>query len=308
MNEAKAMHVAVLMGGWSAEREVSLDSGKACAAALRECGHKVTEIDMGRDLHRLLDALEPKPDAVFNALHGRYGEDGTVQAILDILQIPYTHSGLLASAVAMDKVQAKKLLADAGVPSPAGTVTDRESLADGPPMAPPCVIKPVNEGSSVGVQILPDSETPIDFGLWQEGQPLLVEEFIPGRELTVAVMGDKALGVTELQPKSGFYDYEAKYTDGKTVHKCPAPVAESVAADAMRFAEQAHAALGCRGVSRADFRYDDTDGEPGKLYMLEVNTQPGMTSLSLVPEQAAAAGISFAALVDWMVQQARFEQ
>lgn len=300
-------HVAVLMGGWSAERDVSLDSGKACAAALRECGHEVTEIMPTRDLRQLLDALEPHPDVVFNALHGRYGEDGTVQAVLDILQIPYTHSGLLASAMAMDKVQAKKLLADAGIPSPEGTVVIREDLKNGPPLEPPCVIKPVNEGSSVGVQIVPDAETSLDLSLWSEGQMLLVEKFIPGRELTVAVMGDRALGVTELEPKSGFYDYEAKYTDGKTMHVCPALVDETIAEEAKRFAERAHRAFGCSGVTRSDFRYDDTGGEPGKLYMLEVNTQPGMTSLSLVPEQAAVAGISFAALVDWMVEQARFE-
>ncbi len=207
----------------------------------------------------------------------------------------------------MDKVQAKKLLAEAGIPSPEGTVVTREDLGDGPPLEPPCVIKPVNEGSSVGVQIVPHADTSIDLDLWSEGQSLLVEKFIPGRELTVAVMGDRALGVTELEPKSGFYDYEAKYTDGKTTHVCPAQVDETIAEKAMRFAERAHHAFGCRGVTRSDFRYDDTGGEPGKLYMLEVNTQPGMTSLSLVPEQAAAAGISFAALVDWMVEQARFE-
>ena len=300
-------HVAVLMGGWSVERDVSMDSGKACATALRKCGHQVTEISLNRDLKQLLEALNPRPDVVFNALHGRYGEDGTMQAILDILKIPYTHSGLLASAIAMDKVQAKKLLVEAGIPSPEGTVVTREDLENGLPLEPPCVIKPVNEGSSVGVQILSDRVTTLDNNLWSEGQKLLVEKFIPGRELTVAVMGDKALGVTELQPKSGFYDYEAKYTDGKTRHVCPAIVDETIAGEAMRFAERAHHTLGCSGVTRSDFRYDDTGGEPGKLYMLEINTQPGMTSLSLVPEQAAEAGISFEALVDWMVGQAEFE-
>ena len=300
-------HVAVLMGGWSAERNVSLDSGKACATALRECGHEVTEIDVTRDLQQLLIILEPRPDVVFNALHGRYGEDGTVQAVLDILQIPYTHSGLLPSAIAMDKVQAKKLLADAGIPSPEGTVVTRRDLERSPPFEPPYVIKPVNEGSSVGVQIVPDTKTSLDFNLWSEGQNLLVEKFIPGRELTVAVMGNKALGVTELEPKSGFYDYEAKYTNGETTHMCPAMVDETIAEKAMLFAERAHRVFHCSGVTRSDFRYDDTNGEPGNLYILEVNTQPGMTSLSLVPEQAAAAGISFASLVDWMVDQARFE-
>ncbi|MBO43418.1 MAG: D-alanine--D-alanine ligase [Rhodospirillaceae bacterium] len=300
-------HVAVLMGGWSEEHDVSMDSGRACATALRKCGYQVTEINLTRDLKQLLEAFKPRPDVVFNALHGRYGEDGTMQAVLDILKIPYTHSGLLASAIAMDKVQAKKLLANAGIPSPAGTVVTREDLENGLPLEPPCVIKPVNEGSSLGVQILQDRDTTLDISLWSEGQKLLVEKFIPGRELTVAVMGDRALGVTELEPKSGFYDYEAKYTDGKTKHVCPAIIDEKIAGEAMRFAERAHHTLGCSGVTRSDFRYDDTGGEPGKLYMLEINTQPGMTSLSLVPEQAAVAGISFEALVDWMVGQAGFE-
>ena len=300
-------HVAVLMGGWSEEHDVSMDSGRACATALRKCGYQVTEINLTRDLKQLLEAFKPRPDVVFNALHGRYGEEGTMQAVLDILKIPYTHSGLLASAIAMDKVQAKKLLANAGIPSPAGTVVTREDLENGLPLEPPCVIKPVNEGSSLGVQILQDRDTTLDISLWSEGQKLLVEKFIPGRELTVAVMGDRALGVTELEPKSGFYDYEAKYTDGKTKHVCPAIIDEKIAGEAMRFAERAHHTLGCSGVTRSDFRYDDTGGEPGKLYMLEINTQPGMTSLSLVPEQAAVAGISFEALVDWMVGQAGFE-
>lgn len=300
-------HVAVLMGGWSAEHDVSMDSGRACATALRKCGYQVTEINLTRDLKQLLEAFKPRPDVVFNALHGRYGEDGTMQAVLDILKIPYTHSGLLASAIAMDKVQAKKLLANAGIPSPEGTVVTREDLENGLPLEPPCVIKPVNEGSSLGVQILQDRGTTLDISLWSERQELLVEKFIPGRELTVAVMGDRALGVTELEPKSGFYDYEAKYTDGKTRHVCPAIIDEKIAGEAMRFAERAHHTLGCSGVTRSDFRYDDTGGEPGKLYMLEINTQPGMTSLSLVPEQAAVAGISFEALVDWMVGQAGFE-
>jgi D-alanine-D-alanine ligase len=207
----------------------------------------------------------------------------------------------------MDKVQAKKILAAAGIPSPEGVVVDRKTLEKGPPLKAPCVIKPVNEGSSVGVQIIQDEDTPLDLSKWGVDQALLVEEFIPGRELTVAVMGDRALGVTELKPKTGFYDYTAKYTDGKTTHLCPARINKRTADEAMRFAERAHVALGCRGVSRSDFRYDDTDGEPGRLYMLEVNTQPGMTSLSLVPEQASAVGISFATLVDWMVEQARFE-
>ena len=307
MSQNKDKHIVVLKGGWSAERKVSLDSGKACANALKTIGYRVTEIDIKRDLTQLLNALKPKPDIVFNALHGRYGEDGSISAILNILEIPYTHSGLLPSALAMDKFQAKRLLLTAGIPFPAGTITDRETLAYRLPIDPPIVVKPINEGSSVGVQIIRENASFVDFDQWQEGQKLLVEEFIPGRELTVAVMGDKALGVTELQPKSDFYDFEAKYTDGKTVHKCPALIDDNVSAEAMKYAELAHKTLGCRGISRSDFRYNDTAGEPGKLFMLEVNTQPGMTSLSLVPEQAAMAGITFAGLVEWMVKQARFD-
>ena len=307
MSQNKDKHILVLKGGWSAERKVSLDSGESCATALREIGYRVTEVDIKRDMVQLLDALDPKPDVVFNALHGRYGEDGSIPAILNILKIPYTHSGLLPSALAMDKFQAKTLLLSAGIPFPRGTVADRKALAYRLPIDPPIVVKPINEGSSVGVQIIRQNASFVDFEQWQEGQKLLVEEFIPGRELTVAVMGDKALGVTELQPKSDFYDFDAKYTYGKTIHKCPAPIDANVSAEAMKYAELAHKVLGCRGISRSDFRYNDTAGEPGKLFMLEVNTQPGMTSLSLVPEQAAMAGISFAGLVDWMVKQARFD-
>ncbi len=307
MSQNKDKHIVVLKGGWSAERNVSLDSGKACADALKKIGYRVTEVDIKRDLTQLLDALNPKPDIVFNALHGRYGEDGSIAAILNILEIPYTHSGLLPSALAMDKFQAKQLLLSAGIPFPTGIITDRETLSCRLPIDPPIVVKPINEGSSVGVHIIRENASFVDFDQWQEGQKLLVEEFIPGRELTVAVMGDEALGVTELQPNSDFYDFEAKYTHGKTVHKCPALIDDNVSAEAMKYAELAHKILGCRGISRSDFRYNDTAGEPGKLFMLEINTQPGMTSLSLVPEQAATAGISFAGLVDWMVKQARFD-
>jgi len=307
VSQNKDKHIVVLKGGWSAERKVSLDSGKACANALKTIGYRVTEIDIKRDLTQLLNALKPKPDIVFNALHGRYGEDGSISAILNILEIPYTHSGLLPSALAMDKFQAKRLLLTVGIPFPAGIITDRETLACRLPIDPPIVVKPIDEGSSLGVQIIRENTSFVNFDQWQEGQKLLVEEFIPGRELTVAVMGDKALGVTELQPKSDFYDFEAKYTDGKTVHKCPALIDDNVSAEAMKYAELAHKTLGCRGISRSDFRYNDTAGEPGKLFMLEVNTQPGMTSLSLVPEQAAMAGITFARLVEWMVKQARFD-
>ncbi len=300
-------HVAVLMGGWSVEREVSLVSGKACAEALRERGYQVSEIDVGRDVVKLLGNLDPHPDVVFNALHGRVGEDGCIQGVLNILGLPYTHSGLLASALAMDKPIAKRVFAGAGIPCPEGIVVDLKAISNGSVMDAPYVVKPVNEGSSVGVHVVleGDNYPGIDPERWPFGNEVLVEPYIPGRELTVAVMGDRALGVTELRPHEGFYDYEAKYSDGKTTHLCPAPVSGEVMQKAMDYAVTAHRTLGCRGVSRADFRYDDTEGEPGRLYMLEINTQPGMTPLSLVPEQAAHAGIDFGALVSWMVEEAR---
>jgi D-alanine-D-alanine ligase len=296
--------IAVLMGGWSAEREVSLVSGKACADALEARGYEVTRIDLRRDLSALLAAMEAKPDVVFNGLHGRWGEDGNIQAVLNILGVPYTHSGLLASAVAMDKAMAKKLFEAEGIPCPPGEVVAIEKLRAGHVMDPPYVVKPNDEGSSVGVHLVQpgDNELPLDD--LEAGRPVLVEKYIAGRELTVSVMGDRALAVTELRPHQGFYDYTAKYTDGKTTHLCPAPVSDEVAQKAMDYAVTAHRALGCRGVSRADFRYDDTQKDPGDLYMLEVNTQPGMTPLSLVPEQAAHAGISFEDLMEWMVENA----
>ena len=300
-------HVTVLMGGWSAEREVSLDSGKAVAKALGAGGYEVDTVDVGHDVAAALVALEPRPDAVFNALHGRWGEDGNVQGVLNILGLPYTHSGLLASAMAMDKVVAKRLFAATGITCPEGIVVDIDAVLAGHVMEPPYVVKPINEGSSVGVHIVMagDNYPGIDRAAWKFGSEVLVERYIPGRELTVVVMGDKSLGVTELQPHKGFYDYEAKYTDGKTTHLCPAPLSEKISHMAMDAALEAHRALGCRGVSRADFRYDDTDHDPGKLYLLEINTQPGMTPLSLVPEQAAQIGIDFGALVSWMVEAAQ---
>ncbi len=296
--------VTVLMGGWSTEREVSLVSGAACADALRDCGYQVSCIDVKGNLRALMDGLEPAPDVVFNALHGRYGEDGKIQGMLDILGLPYTHSGVLASALAMDKQIAKSVFAARGIPCPEGEVMPVAQVADHLEFEPPYVVKPNNEGSSVGVTIVRpgDNQNPADD--WPFGEDVLVERFIPGRELTVAVLGDHALGVTELCPHDGFYDYEAKYTDGRTTHLCPAPIPESIARQAMDHAVAAHQALGCRGVSRADFRYDDTEEDPGKLYMLEVNTQPGMTPLSLVPEQAAHTGMDFGALVSWMVENA----
>jgi len=296
--------IAVLMGGWSAEREVSLVSGKACADALEARGYAVTRIDLKRDLSELLTALQPRPDVVFNALHGRWGEDGNIQAVLNILGIPYTHSGVLASAVAMDKAMAKKLFEAEGIPCPPGEVVSMEQLRAGAVMEPPYVIKPVDEGSSVGVHIVQPGDNNLPLDDLEAGRPVLVEKYIVGREFTVSVMGDRALAVTELRPHEGFYDYAAKYTDGKTTHLCPAPVSDAVARLAMEYAVTAHKALGCRGVSRADFRYDDTENDPGDLFMLEVNTQPGMTPLSLVPEQAAHAGIPFGDLMEWMVENA----
>ena len=296
--------VTVLMGGWSAEREVSLSSGRGCAEALRAAGYEVTVVDVGTDVPALLAGLSPRPDVVFNALHGRGGEDGTVQAILNLLRIPYTHSGLVASAVAMDKPMAKRVFRDGGLPVAEGQVMTRGQILEGPVMSAPYVIKPTNEGSSVGVIIVrPGESHPIRAD--QLNDEMLVERFIPGRELTVAVMGDRALGVTEILARGTWYDYEAKYAAGGSEHLCPAPVHPEAYDEARRIALAAHRLLGCRGVSRADFRYDDTEGEPGKLYLLEVNTQPGMTSTSLVPELAAAQGISFVALVTWLVENAR---
>jgi D-alanine-D-alanine ligase len=299
--------VAVLMGGASAEREVSLVSGKACAEALRAEGYDVSTIDAGRDVAALIAALEPRPDAVFNALHGRYGEDGCIQGVLNLIGIPYTHSGLLASALAMDKPMAKRIFAAAGLRCPGGQLVTREEFAKGEPVARPYVIKPYNEGSSVGVRIVRQGDNlPPLASEWPYGEAALVEPYIAGRELTVAVMGDRALAVTELQSKTSFYDYEAKYTEGITKHLVPAPVPPKVYEAAMAMALAAHRALGCRGVSRADFRYDDTKGGgPKQLYLLEVNTQPGMTPLSLAPEQAKHVGISFGALVKWMVENAQ---
>jgi D-alanine-D-alanine ligase len=299
--------VAVLMGGASAEREVSLVSGKACAEALRAEGYDVSTIDVGRDVAALIAALEPRPDAVFNALHGRYGEDGCIQGVLNLMGIPYTHSGLLASALAMDKPMAKRIFAAAGLRCPGGQLVTREEFAKGEPVARPYVIKPYNEGSSVGVRIVRQGDNlPPLASEWPYGEAALVEPYIAGRELTVAVMGDRALAVTELKSKTSFYDYEAKYTEGITEHLVPAPVPPKVYEAAMAMALAAHRALGCRGVSRADFRYDDTKGGgPKQLYLLEVNTQPGMTPLSLAPEQAKHVGISFGALVKWMVENAQ---
>lgn len=299
--------VAVLHGGVSAEREVSLVSGRACAAALHERGFDVRLVDAGRDVGALVNELTPPPDVVFNALHGRFGEDGMVQGVLDLMGIPYTHSGRLASALAMDKAMAKKVFDHAGIRTVDGAVMAREALLKGgDPLSRPYVVKPVAEGSSVGVCIVEAGSGPLPFGGddWPFGEAVMVERFVPGRELTVSVMADRALAVTEVRPKQGFYDYKHKYTGGATDHIVPAAIDAGVYDEALRLSLEAHRALGCRGVSRADFRYDDTAGEPGVLYLLEVNTQPGMTELSLVPEQAQHAGISFGELVEWMVREA----
>lgn len=303
-----AQHIALLKGGWSAEREVSLNSGAACAKALRELGYRVTEIDMGRDVAQKLAEL--KPDLVFNALHGNYGEDGTVQGLLEILGIPYTHSGVLASSVAMDKPMAKRIFEAAGITSPEGVTLPMGELLKGDPIKRPFVVKPASEGSSVAVYIVAESDNrPLSVILEKDSahkdREFLIEQYIPGRELTVAVLDDKPLGVTELRPKSGFYDYENKYTDGRTEHLCPAPLSADESKKVMQIALAAHRALGCRGLSRADFRYDDTQPGKEKFYLLEVNTQPGMTALSLSPEQAMHAGISFNALVEQLVKGAR---
>lgn len=297
-------HVAVLMGGWSAEREVSLVSGRECAVALRKKGYGVSEIDVGRDIAAIL--TRTKPDVVFNALHGQFGEDGRIQGLLDIMGVPYTHSGMLASALAMNKVVAKQLFTAAGISCPEGRKINKEELLKGDPLARPYVVKPINEGSSVGVAIIRqgDNTRPFDIS-WPYADEVMVEPFIPGRELTVAVMGDRSLCVTELRPKTGFYDYSAKYEEGQTLHICPADLPENVSRRALDMAFAAHQVLGCRGVSRSDFRYDDTQGHnPEKIMLLEINTQPGMTPLSLVPEQARHCGISFPDLVSWMVESA----
>ncbi|MCF4167067.1 D-alanine--D-alanine ligase [Zavarzinia compransoris] len=299
-----ARHVAVLLGGLSTEREVSLNSGAACAKALRNAGFAVTEVDAGADVAQRL--AEIGPDVVFNALHGRYGEDGCVQGVLELMRIPYTHSGVRASAVAMDKPAAKLVFAAAGLPLAAGIATTAGEAAERHMMAPPYVVKPTNEGSSVGVHIVRPNDNRYPMGLtetWGPEKPVLIETFVPGRELTVAVMGDRALAVTEILPATEFYDYEAKYAAGGSRHVVPAEIPADVAERAKDLAVRAHGALGCRGVSRTDFRYDDAAGGAG-LIVLEVNTQPGMTATSLVPEQAAHVGMSFEDLVTWMVEDA----
>jgi D-alanine-D-alanine ligase len=297
--------VAVLLGGRSAEREVSLVSGRGCADALRGEGFDVVEIDPGDDLTAQL--LAAKPDAVFNALHGRWGEDGCVQGLLELMRIPYSHSGVLASALAMHKQLTKEIFRAAGIPVVKSLVADRRAASAEHLMEPPYVVKPVNEGSSVGVFIIRkgDNRPPAELGsdTWTLSDAMMVEEYVPGRELTVAVMGGKALAVTEIVARTAFYDYEAKYAEGGSHHVVPAAIPAKITEEAMGHAERAHAALGCRGVTRTDFRYDDTDGRH-RLVALEINTQPGMTPTSLAPEQAAYTGMSYGALCRWIVEDA----
>jgi D-alanine-D-alanine ligase len=306
---SKNKHVVVLMGGWSVEREVSLNSGKAVTKALQESGYaKVTPVDMKEDIASVLKEL--KPDVVFNALHGRFGEDGCVQGMLELMKIPYTHSGVLASALAMDKPMAKQVFKAVGLRCAEGKVFTREEVLKGDPMPRPYVVKPSNEGSSVGVKIIFENENfYFTAENWPYGEQVLVEQYIPGREIQVAVMGTgenaKALGAIEIKPKGRFYDYEAKYTDGKAQHLMPAPIPQDAYDEVMALARKAHQCLGCRGLTRSDFRYDDTKGGKGTFYLLEVNSQPGMTALSLSPEIAAYAGISFNNLVQMLVEDAR---
>ncbi len=299
-------HVAVLMGGWSAERPVSIDSGNGCAEALEGEGFKVTRVDVDRDIARTLKEL--KPDVAFNALHGPYGEDGKIQGLLEVLGIPYTHSGVLASAMGMNKLVSRAVFQSVGIPVADGKVITRQEAARAHAMEPPYVLKPICEGSSFGVFIVREDQTNPPQELyaddWAFGEELLVERFVAGRELTCAVMGDRALDVTEIVPTARFYDYESKYAPGGSEHILPAEILPDIYRTIQKISLEAHRALGCRGVSRADFRLDDRPDGTGALVCLEVNTQPGMTATSLVPELAAHAGIGFGALVRWMVEEA----
>ncbi len=299
-------HVAVLMGGWSNERPVSLSSGRECSAALRRAGYRVTEVDVGRDIAAVL--MDLRPDVAFNALHGPFGESGIIQGLLELLEIPYTHSGVLASALAMDKHQAKIMFKAAGIPVTDHLIVSRAEVARSHVMAPPYVVKPIADGSSFGVFIIKADQTHPPQEIlredWNSGEEVMVERYIPGRELTCAVMGDVALGVTEIVTDLAFYNYEAKYSHGGSRHIVPAQIQPNIYDKVQKMSLKAHAALGCRGVSRADFRYNDKAGGDGELVCLEINTQPGMTKTSLVPEQAMHAGHTFEELVTWMVEDA----
>ena len=300
-------HVAVLMGGFSSERPVSLSSGGACADALEAEGYRVTRVDVSRDVSSVLAEL--RPDVAFNALHGPFGEDGTIQGILEYLSIPYTHSGVLASALAMNKDKAKRVAAAAGIPVAESRVVDRMTIVDRHPMPAPYVVKPVNEGSSFGVVIVREGQSHppqvVASTEWRYGDQVMVERYVHGRELTCAVMGDVALGVCEIVPVGhNFYDYDSKYVPGGSKHECPAKISPNIYQKIQTLALKAHQAIGCRGVSRSDFRYDDRHSENGEVIWLEVNTQPGMTPTSLVPEIAAYAGHTFGELLSWMVEDA----
>lgn len=300
-------HVAVLLGGFSSERPVSLSSGNSCADALEAEGYRVTRVDVTRDVGRVLSEL--KPDVAFNALHGPFGEDGTIQGVLEYLQIPYTHSGVLASALAMNKELSKKIAKAVGIPVAESKVMSRFAIRDKHPMKPPYVVKPVSEGSSFGVVIVKEDQSHppqvIGSAEWKYGDAVMVERYVHGRELTCAVMGDVALGVTEIIPTGhSFYDYDSKYVPGGSKHVCPAKISLNIYQKIQTLSLKAHQAIGCRGVTRSDFRYDDRHSENGELIWLEVNTQPGMTPTSLVPEIAVEAGHSFGELLSWMVEDA----
>jgi D-alanine-D-alanine ligase len=300
-------HVAMLMGGFSSERPVSLSSGDACADALEAEGYQVTRVDVGHDIASVLAEL--KPDVAFNALHGPFGEDGTIQGILEFLEIPYTHSGVLASALAMDKAQAKIIAKAAGVPVAEQRLMNRFEFTSSHPMKPPYVVKPVREGSSFGVVMVKEDQSHppqiITSSEWRYGDSVMVERYIYGRELTCGVMGDVALGVTEVVPQGhAFYDYDSKYVKGGSKHVIPAQISPNIYQKIQTLSLKAHQAIGCRGVSRSDFRYDDRFSETGELVWLEVNTQPGMTPTSLVPEMAVHAGHSFGEFLRWMVEDA----
>ncbi|HAU30005.1 MAG TPA: D-alanine--D-alanine ligase [Rhodospirillaceae bacterium] len=301
-------NIAVLMGGWSGEREVSLMSGKAVSEALRGLGHTVREIDPPHDATALVAALsEPRPDLVFNALHGAFGEDGHIQSILDLMHLPYTHSGVMASAIGMDKPLCNKALASAGVPVPESFIATADAIRAGRVMDPPYVIKPLEGGSSIGIHLILGRADDPRLDALELDETMMVERYIPGRELTVAVMGrarvdSRTMTITELQPHKGFYDYEHKYSSGKTTHVIPADLPPAVMTEVLRLALLAHDTLGCSGISRSDFRYDDSIGYIRGIYFLEINTQPGMTPFSLVPEQAAYLGMSFPELVSFLVE------
>lgn len=302
--------VAVLMGGFSGEREVSLSSAQGVLKALNELGHEAVPIDVTRDVKRFIQDLETqKPDVILNILHGKWGEDGGVQSILEAIGIPYSHSGVLGSVLSMNKVVARDICQTKGIRVPEGRTVSLNEACSGLVMTPPYVIKPIGEGSSLGVYIIKDENSPLPDPLnWPFEKEVLVERYIPGREIHVAVLGGKGVGAIEICPKVDFYNYEAKYTDGKAEHIMPAPIHPEIYAQALDWAAKAHKALFCSGVSRSDFRYDDTQGEPGLLYYLETNPQPGLTPLSLVPEIVAHEGMNYVQLVQWMVEDALCRQ